>query len=156
MAALTQRDLDRHCKRLRSRGIQDDDARDAISEAFVQLLKKGRAVDCPDELIQRLAGHRACDRFRRSRVHAQAVAAFERRLDTDGLATLDEVERAEAITALRSAMEQLPEPIRRVLDLSLSEASPEEIACQLGITPGAVPMRVSRAREKLRAALVRL
>jgi RNA polymerase sigma-70 factor (ECF subfamily) len=59
----------------------------------------------------------------------------------------------ERFVAIRTALEQLPEPYRRTILQSLEGDSPEEIAMMNRISTGTVKSRLSRAREKLRILL---
>lgn len=58
---------------------------------------------------------------------------------------------AERGQAIRSALEQLPEPYRSVLIHSLRGDSLEEIALESGISVGTVKSRLFRAKEKVRS-----
>lgn len=59
----------------------------------------------------------------------------------------------ERTAAIRTALEQLPEPYRTTILQSLEGDSPEEIAATHGISTGTVKSRLSRARERLRGIL---
>ena len=63
-------------------------------------------------------------------------------------------QRAEAKTLIRDQIDKLPESYRTVLLLrDIEELDTEETAKQLEITPGAVKVRLHRARQALRHLL---
>ncbi len=59
----------------------------------------------------------------------------------------------ERLMAIRTALEQLPEPYRQIILQSLRGDSTEEIARSNGISRGTVKSRLSRARDKMRLLL---
>ncbi|HMP04677.1 MAG TPA: sigma-70 family RNA polymerase sigma factor [Gemmatales bacterium] len=78
--------------------------------------------------------------------HAQPVRRWEARADP--------VVREEIRLQVREAINQLPEPYRQVLLLrDIEEMDTEMTAAVLEVTPGAVKVRLHRARQALRAFL---
>lgn len=72
----------------------------------------------------------------------------------DGADPLESLDRAEAASRLRSAVEGLPEPFREVVLLRFAEGfSYQEIAQVLSCPAGTVMSRLARARAHLRRAL---
>lgn len=60
----------------------------------------------------------------------------------------------EAVSQLRAALEQLPARYRRVVDeVDLAERTVNDVAAELGKSPGAVHMLRSRAHDRLREIL---
>ncbi len=57
--------------------------------------------------------------------------------------------RAEELAALRATLEELPEPFRATILMSLTGATLEEIARRSGVGPATVKTRLFRARERL-------
>jgi len=74
---------------------------------------------------------------------------------TVGIACVSDARHDDPIdTRLASALRRLPRKHREVLLLQVwGQLTSEEVAAALGIRPGTVRSRVSRAREQLRAAL---
>ena len=67
---------------------------------------------------------------------------------------MEELERKELREALRVAVAELPDIYRQVFTLrDLEELNVEETAQALGITPGAVKVRLHRARMMLQKRL---
>jgi len=57
--------------------------------------------------------------------------------------------RREELAALKDSLQQLPEPFRTTIRMSLNGATPEEIARSCEITQATVKTRLFRARQKL-------
>lgn len=97
-------------------------------------------------LLGILANHAA--RARRARRHLTAVD--ER---TDARQPVHELIRAEQCRRFRAAVQSLPEPYRRVLDLRLAGLSTLQIAVRVRCTPGTVRSQQHRALQMLRTRL---
>ena len=133
-------------------------ARDrAIAEDVVQdaLLRAWRAFGSLDEATSAMAWlctiarREYARRFERRRLEVVDVADLEA-LEDPALAGEDDAELAD----VRAAMWALEQDYREPLVLQvLMGFTTEEIATELGLTPGAVLTRLFRARQKLRAAL---
>jgi RNA polymerase sigma-70 factor (ECF subfamily) len=90
---------------------------------------------------QRRGGRRRDDLGRRLRTELPVVVP-------------DHAEHVAAVTTFRAALRGLRRLDREVLELTLwEELSPQEVAVALGISPGAVRTRLSRARARLRDVL---
>jgi len=146
----------------------DDEAHDAIQEAFLQAF---RAIDRfqGDSLLStwlhRITINACLMRLRQRKRHPEL--AIEELLpsfdDTghrveDGAAWTDDVadrmETAQLQKVVRDAIDRLPENYRTVLVLrDIEGLSTEESAQALGIRPEAAKMRLHRARQALRTLL---
>lgn len=98
--------------------------------------------------LWRVAVNAAHDRRRRAAAHARKAEGWgeweqgRRAADRDA---------AEAADWLAEAMRALPEDLRDTLALVLDEATHEQAAEVLGISPGTVSWRISEAKKRLRA-----
>lgn len=135
-----------------------DDAEDVSQEVFkecFQVEAKTGMLD-PTALAVRLATVRSLDRLRRRRARP-AVGAELR--DSDRVTAIGPVEEAEAQELadwLRDAVARLPPRQAEVFSLmALEQASREEVATLLGISPDAVSTALFKARQELGAALDR-
>lgn len=135
------------------------DAEDAAQEAFVKAyyaLDRFRAGEPFRPWLLRIVTNEAKNRRRSAGRRDRLVArAAERRGPGDAAPSPDAAAIAdETRDLLLSAMEALPERDRLVIGyryfLDLSEA---ETARALGVRPGTVKSRLSRALERLRASL---
>lgn len=131
-----------------------EEAQDLVQEAFVRLWAMRDRVRpaTVEPLIWQIATNLARKRRRWSRLRA-FLGVDERRADpSDGPdAGLLGAERA---TAVRAAIDALPERDREVVLLThFSELSTREVAEILGIPEGTVGSRRNRAMTALRAAL---
>jgi RNA polymerase sigma-70 factor (ECF subfamily) len=134
----------------RDRSVADD----VVQET---LLRAWRALDSLDDdgaakpwllRIARREHARLHERKRLETVDVDALAAAE---DPALAASTEDA----MTTDLRMALLKLPDDYREPLVLQvLMGCSADEIAAQLGLTPGAVLTRLCRARQKLRALLV--
>ena len=110
--------------------------------------------------LYRIAGNLARDRFRqpswRQRQEAPALEAFEEALPlVDAGPRLDKVmEQREMSDCVRGYLERLSDAYRTVILLhDVQGLTDPEIAELLGVSVGAVKIRLHRARDKLREAL---
>jgi RNA polymerase sigma-70 factor (ECF subfamily) len=94
---------------------------------------------------------------RRSRRVAVEGASFDGQAESVAEPDADPADRSEAIelaARLETLVQALPEGQRQVLVLrDVYGMSTEEVARQMGLTPGAVKVRLFRARERLKAQL---
>ena len=127
----------------------EQDAQDAVQEAVTQAFARLHTLRDPAKfkpwLLRILVNtcYDACRR-RRSTVYLEAVEETLAAPQSD----------CEERMSLWSAVMRLPEEQKAVVTLFYYEDLPtEEIARVLGTTPGAVRVRLSRAREKLRSIL---
>lgn len=145
----------------------EDEARDAVQDAFVaafRALPNFRGESRLGTWLYRIAVNAALARLR-ARTGAAEVSldAWLPRFAEDGHpaepadpwpAADTGPERREVRERVRQAIDRLPETHRTVLILrDIEEMSTDEAAQALGITPGAVKVRLHRARQALRTLL---
>lgn len=148
----------------------EDEARDAVQDAFVAAfrgLANFRGESRLGTWLYRIAVNAALARLR-ARAGTDEVSLDEwlPRFAEDGHATAPAApwstdadadagpERREVRERVRQAIDRLPETHRTVLVLrDIEELTTDEAAQALGITPGAVKVRLHRARQALRTLL---
>jgi len=141
-------------------GLGDAEAFDAVQDGLVTFLglpEAGALVNRDSDgarllaAVVRNAARNARRRHHRARPHdgdADALPA-----DDD---TASRLERAEDQLAMSACVAELGESARRVVILRLlDELSGDEVAAELGTTPGNVAVMLHRAKEKLRACMSR-
>ncbi|HEU4558721.1 MAG TPA: sigma-70 family RNA polymerase sigma factor [Longimicrobium sp.] len=144
----------------------EEEARDAVQDAFVAAfrgLPSFRAESRLGTWIYRIAVNAALARLRaRSGAPEVSLDDWLPRFVEDGHPTEPAApwpadsgpERREVRERVRAAIDRLPETHRTVLVLrDIEELSTDEAAQALGITPGAVKVRLHRARQALRTLL---
>lgn len=143
------------------------DAWDAAQEAFLRgytALADFRGDSRFGVWLYRLTHNICLDMLRREkRRPAVSLEAMAQEEDDEPFAIPDErftpqqeLEQKELRQALGTAMAQLPEEYRQILALrEISGLSYEELAQMLALEPGTVKSRLSRARKKLCALLLR-
>lgn len=126
---------------VRDRDVALDCLQDTFIRAYQQLLAGGTVTIA---WLYTVARHRAMDEFRHRRRQERHVQALGE-IDTDnGGTTVDTV-------AVQMILQQLSAGDREVLHLFVFEQlKTAEIAELLGIKPGAVRVRLMRARERFR------
>jgi len=144
------------------RFLPRQDAEDVAQEVFLKVY--GKLLDFRGESkistwIFQIATHAALDRLR-SPLHKNAQThAIVDELSDPGAFHIDpghaqEPEREEMSACIRDLVRELPLEYCTVLSLSeLKELGNEEIAHILDTTPGAVKIRLHRARKALRARM---
>lgn len=146
----------------------EDEARDAVQDAFVAAfrgLPRFRGDSRLGTWIYRIAINAALAKLR-ARAGADEVSLDEwlPRFVDDGHATEPSAawpadaetgaEQAEVRARVRASIDRLPDTHRTVILLrDIEELSTDEAAEALGITPGAVKVRLHRARQALRTLL---
>ncbi len=137
-----------------ARWMNVDTAMDITQETFLRLWKQwesGEPILNPRAWLLRVARNLAEDHaksaFRRNGTHPpQTMNGVEAH---DPL-PLESLEQQEIFAQLRKGMEQLPPDDREILTLRYAlEYNTEAIAERLSLTPSAVHMRLSRARQRL-------
>lgn len=142
--------------RLRRTVRHDDDLDDVVQDAFVRAWENLDRFDPARPFgpwIARIGVNLALDRIRRRGVRDE--------VDDEMLETvpvlddaLDGVDHRELLDHVEAAMDELPEAWALVLRLkAVEEMSTQEIADALGIPPGTVMSRVSRARDRITSIL---
>lgn len=153
----------RHRARLvrlaRREGLLADDALDCVQEAFVSFLNLPQArllVEMPDDsarLLVILARNIARNRRRRhdyARPHVIDDATVEG-LASDALSADEVIATAERHAMLLGCMVTLNAVQRAIVRLRLvDEVTGEDVAHQLGTTPGHVAVLLFRAKQQLR------
>lgn len=151
----------------RSMLVNEEEARDAIQETFTSAYQRAASFRGESRVLtwlRRIAVNAALMRLRSRRQRNERALEdllpafsedghFERPESRweDPLQLL-EVEEARAL--VHAALEELPEPYRTVITLrDLEELDTQETASLLDLTPGAVKVRLHRARQALRALL---
>jgi RNA polymerase sigma-70 factor (ECF subfamily) len=147
----------------RGEGVLAEDALDCVQEAFTSFLVLPQARLLGDEpedaakILTVLTKNLARNRRRkhdRSRPHLSDEAVL------GGLEAASEtpdelVAAAEEFAAALGCMETLGQLQRRVVTLRLLDEVPgEDVAAQLGITPGNVAVQLHRAKQNLRTCMV--
>ncbi len=148
----------------------EEDARDAVQEAFVAAFRAIDGFQSGSKLstwLHRIVVNACLMKLRTRRRHPEeGIEALLPRFKPDGHQVEDSidwnitaeemVEREETRKLVRRSIEQLPDTYRVVLLLrDIEEMSTEETAEALGITPAAVKVRLHRARQALRTLLDR-
>jgi RNA polymerase sigma-70 factor (ECF subfamily) len=146
----------------------DDEAREAVQQAFVAAFKSREQFhgeSQPSTWLHRIAVNKALDLMRaRERRHEDSIDDLLPRFLPDGHHTErfavwpepieEQIDRARQAVSIREAIDRLPDTFRIVLLLrDIEEMSTEETAQALGITPNAVKLRLHRARMALRTLL---
>jgi RNA polymerase sigma-70 factor (ECF subfamily) len=131
-----------------------DDAADAVQDAFVSAFRGMSSFEGTSRLgtwLHRITAN-ACLMRLRARKRSRLVP-----LDKSPAGPTAEacpLDRAEAAARVRACVDRLPEPYRAVIRLrDLEELDTDAAAARLGTSPGAVKVRLHRARHALRALL---
>ena len=137
--------------------VAGDDAEDAVQDAFVKAygaLGRFRAGSPFRPWMLRIVANEARNR-RRSANRRSTLALRVVDPATDGGASPEDAAVAsERRRALAAAVGSLEDRDREVIALRwFAELSEAEVATALGVRPGTVKSRLSRAMERLRAAL---
>jgi RNA polymerase sigma-70 factor (ECF subfamily) len=147
---------------------REEDARDAVQEAFISAFKAIADFQAEARLstwLHRIVVNAALMRLRRQRRKPEEsidelLPHFD---ETGGWSDVEEpcrtpfelVERSETRAVVRQCIDRLPDSYRSVLVLrDIEELDTEETADALGITVPAVKTRLHRGRQALRTLLV--
>ncbi len=170
-AAVAFRELfDRHFAelyRFAYRYVQSvEAAKDLVHEAFLRLWQQRHQVDLAGpgvrSYLYTIARYQSLDHLRRRRVEEQWQRRYADPVIADGGAALSadphqEFAAKEVAAAIGRAVESLPRRQREVLLLRWQrQASYEEIAQTLGISPKPVAIHVGRAIQHLREMLAQV
>jgi len=146
----------------------EEDARDAVQDAFMQAFRGLAKFEGQSRLstwLHRIAINASLMRLRTRRRHPESpIDDLLPQFETDGhrsdpgpawrQSSLAELEQAETRALVRERIDSLPETYRNVLILrDIEGLDTEEAATALGTTPGAVKVRLHRARQALRTLL---
>jgi RNA polymerase sigma-70 factor, ECF subfamily len=147
---------------------REEDARDAVQEAFVSAFRSIPRFQGGSSLstwLHRITVNAALMKIRTSSRRPETpIEDLLPRFDSDGHhaspvevwpdSAEEMVSRRETREMVRAAIEGLPESHRSVLLLrDIEDLDTEEVARILGVTPNAVKIRLHRARQALRALL---
>jgi RNA polymerase sigma-70 factor, ECF subfamily len=146
----------------------EEDARDAVQDAFISAFKSIRNFASQSQLgtwLHRIVINSSLMKLRRQKRRPEEdIEAYLPRFQTDGHQVEPSVpwsesaeavlQRAELREHVRAAIDELPDTYRNVLLLrDIEELTTEETATVLGINPNTVKVRLHRARQALRALL---
>jgi len=146
----------------------DDEAREAVQQAFVAAFKSREQFhgqSQPSTWLHRIAVNKALDLMRaRERRHEESIDELLPHFLPDGHHSErfavwpepieEQIDRDRQAASIREAIDRLPDTFRIVLLLrDIEEMSTDETAEALGITPNAVKLRLHRARMALRTLL---
>jgi RNA polymerase sigma-70 factor (ECF subfamily) len=142
----------------------EDDARDAVHEAFLSAFESIDELPGSAQLstwLRHMVAHAALLRLRsRRRTPEASLDALLPRFDAaghwvDAVTPLPGLEGAHARDAVRRCLDRLPETFRTIVVLrDVEDLDTEEVATLLGTTATTVRIRLHRARQALRALLV--
>jgi RNA polymerase sigma-70 factor (ECF subfamily) len=164
---LVRRDGPVLLRMLRSLLQDEEEARDALQEAFLSAFQGAegfRGESRVSTWLRRIAFHAGLMRLRkRQRRPERSLEELLPRFEEDGNFARPEpswqdplarVEARELRRLVRAALEELPEDYRAAIALrDLEQLDTREAASLLEITPGALKVRLHRARQALRALL---
>jgi RNA polymerase sigma-70 factor (ECF subfamily) len=165
---LVRRDTPRLLRVARRFLDSDEDARDAVQDAFVSAFRSISKFDSTALLstwLHRIVINACLMKLRtRRRKPEEDIEKYLPRFLEDGHQVESSVgwsesaetaiQRAETCSLVRAAIARLPETYRVVLMLrDIEELSTEEVAEMLGLTPNAVKIRLHRGRQALRTLL---
>ena len=146
----------------------EEDARDAVQEAFVSAFRHIGSFEGGARLstwLHRIVVNMALMRLRSRRRKPETaldelLPAFQpdghhaEQFQAWGDSAHDLLERAETRSVVRAAIDELPDTYRIVLLLrDIEDQETNEVATILGITPNACKIRLHRARQALRTLL---
>jgi len=147
---------------------QEEDARDAVQDAFLSAFRSLARFDAGCMLgtwLHRITVNAALMKLRSKRRRSELNATdvlpqfspdghFRNRQNRWQESCERELERRETRASVREAIERLPDVYRTVLLMrDIAGISTEDTAADLGITPNAVRIRLHRAHQALRELL---
>ena len=142
-----------------------EDALEIAQQAFVrawQKLSTFRAEAQFYSWLYRIARNIAVSRLRQNRIQTSSLDSLTDASGMEPVADPDDaptapMEKAERISAVRAALQQIPEEFRQALVLKeIDGFSYEEISQVMDITMGTVRSRIFRARHELSERLKRM
>lgn len=154
LEAMIRSDPQRLRRRSISLGIDPSDADDVAQDAVMRAWRAVERIHSPEpgqmcSWLDTIARNAAYDLARQRRLHPVVPIADDRSDDAD---TAIDVETRLLLTGALSAINDLPDELRRPLLLSVVDGlSSTQIAERLGLTAAAARQRVSRARKALAA-----
>lgn len=128
----------------------DDAAKDAVQDLSMKLWMKSNQLDDVDNIqafTMRSMRNLCLDTIRQTRENAEISSD----LMYEGLNPHQQVERADMVTRIKYMIENLPELQRTIIRMrDVEEMEISEIAYITNLTPNAVTVNLSRARQKIR------
>lgn len=167
-AALVERNTGRMLAAAKRLLRNEDEARDAVQDAFMAAFKSIAAFNGEAKLstwLHRIVINAALMRLRSRRHRAeQSIDDLLPRFDDAGrwaeepgrvaASSQELLERRETRVVVRHCIDQLPDTYRTVLLMrDIDDLDTDEAAELLGITPNAVKIRLHRARQALRTLI---
>ncbi|MFP4512412.1 MAG: RNA polymerase sigma factor [Acidimicrobiales bacterium] len=132
-------------------GVDPESAADCAQDAYVRAYTRWwrlRRYDDPAAWVRRVATNRAIDLFRTRGRHHRALPT----LAAEAKAAVPPPEESEDMEDYAAL---LPDQQRRVVELCYGrDLTAEQAAAEMGISAGAVRFHLSRARSRLRPAVV--
>jgi RNA polymerase sigma factor (sigma-70 family) len=138
--------------------ISPEAAVDIIQDAFLKILlrrQEGTPVPMTDQYLWTMVSNRAIDTLRSgTRRRQNEVALWLASSDASAQTVEEGLISIEQSQRLNHALDQLPEPYRRIFELLLGEElSLAAIARRLGVSLGSIYTQHRRGLEKLRSLL---
>lgn len=126
------------------------DAEDVLQEAFTQVFKNIAQLKEEQTLsawVKRIVVNHCLNHLRKKKMYFEDVE----RVEVEEEQQIDETQHALTVANVKSAISELPEGYRTVLNLYLfEEYSHREIATMLGISESTAKTQFMRAKEKVR------
>ena len=143
----------------RRRGLDAQDALDAVQDAFVAFLRlpQARAIgEAPEDALKLLSvilQHDVLNRRRKRSRRAQALPRYQAELPVVDERSSDElIVTAEELARVHGCLARMGRLQRSVVTLSLLDEQPRECVAEiLGISEGYVRVLLHRAREHIRS-----
>lgn len=130
-----------------SQGWSVSDAADCVQETLIEALKKWGALEHPYSWCRKVAYRKACKLNRNSREEPMS----DPELSGSPLIVYDaDLEQLVAKHELLYWLTRLPDKERQVLAWTYGDATPEEIALELGMKTATVRSTLRNARARLR------
>lgn len=148
-------DVLRYCRRTLGNDAEAADVTQRVFENALTGVGRLRREDCASKWLIGIARHRCLDHVRSARRDPQLVDASALCQLAAGSATADAGDQDPcAIRRLAAGLDRLEACDRALIDLRYYKGLPfKEIARQIGGTPGALRVRLTRARRMLRTYL---
>jgi RNA polymerase sigma-70 factor (ECF subfamily) len=133
------------------------DAEDVAQETFLQAYRKYSSLRAADKFrawVNRIAFHLALNRQRGMRRRLTRETGWHAQGTGDSVDGMSDAEKGVLVERLRNEIEELPEKLRSVLQLSIVEdMDAADVGVVLGIPAGTVRSRLHTARKLLLEAM---
>ena len=161
VAALVHRHRSRLLAYARRRGLDAEEALDAVQDAFISFLHLPEArhiADVDDDALKLLTvmvRHHVQNRRRKRARHSRAHLMLEQAEANWSESSEELIGRAEELARVNGCILRMAKLQRSVVTLSLLDEQPrEEVARVLGISDGYVRVLLHRAREHIRTCSI--